>query len=384
MLQTARRLRRLFILQKQGPRLSATLLLLVLAAGAFAAVAKADAYGVVEIGSRGVRGFAFDLDNANKRECQADEERYTACLNLRSTPAKNVSPSRAEEIKRTIAAVATTATELQQFGVPVRNLYIVGSSGAAKAEGRDLLALEIENTLKPANGIAFVTAEAEAAYGFEGVLNLIPQTYREQRRRQTVLIDIGGGNTKGAFLDLAAGTASVSTFSLPWGTNTATESIQSGLGEKSFAAAAMAWRNEQLVPQLQSVFQSRPGIANRERFYLIGGLPWALATLTQPESTLKFPPIVKAEVERLAKEAADDGASARLCTGNRHRKPGSDVERVCDIFAMKNLVAGAQLLSGLFQELNMAATGKRVFFIRDSQFAWPLGYLRDRLNAQRP
>ncbi|MFP5513986.1 MAG: hypothetical protein ACLGJC_12970 [Alphaproteobacteria bacterium] len=248
---------------------------------------------------------------------------------------------------------------------------------------RDLLALEIQNGLKPINGVSFVTAEEEATYGFEGVLNLIPRAFREQRRRQAVLVDVGGGNTKGAYLDLASGTPKVSTFSVPWGTNSATEDIQKSRGDKDFATTATMWRQEQFVSRLRTVLQNRQGVTNRKRYYLIGGTPWALSTLTRPESKLRFPRIRKADVERLYNDASAADGSARLCTGNRHRKPGSDVERVCDIFSMNNLIAGTQILAGLFQEMDMGANGKHVFFMRDSQFAWPLGYLGDRLDARR-
>ncbi|MFP5513657.1 MAG: hypothetical protein ACLGJC_11290 [Alphaproteobacteria bacterium] len=140
MLQLKRRLCWLPVLGDRAfsllPMLTLLLAMGIAGSGKAVATTAAEFYGVVEIGSRGIRGFAFDLDSAKRQECQADEERYTACLNLRSTQPRNVSPGQSDDIKRTVAAIAATVEDLQQFGVPSRNLYIVGSSGAAKGEMR--------------------------------------------------------------------------------------------------------------------------------------------------------------------------------------------------------------------------------------------------------
>ena len=340
-------------------------------------------YAVIEVGSKGVKACVFDIDAARDDKCQADEEAYLKCLDLKQLKPRDVSPIKQEGFDDTVDAVAAHASELQNhYHVPSNRLYIVGSSGVAKIEHKDRLRTAIEEKVRPENSVDFISVENEAKYSFNGVLSLIPSRFRETRRRQVLLIDIGSGNTKGSYMEMSESTARLVGFGFPWGTVSVTDRINAHRGSGDFVAAAVDWRDNAFIPEIRSAFDRKPGTVSRDRVYLIGGLPWALVTLTQPANKQKFPRVTVDQIERLLRDATAADAEGRLCSQNPHNKPGSETERVCNVFSINNLIAGGQILKALAQEMKLSNESKRVFFIRDSQFAWPLGYLRSQLEGE--
>lgn len=354
-----------------------------LIAPAWAADVDSGPYAVIEVGSKGVRSFLFDLDATRYEKCQADAAAYLQCLDLKQHDAINVNPLRGDAISATADAVATHAAELKQHHrVLDTRIYIVGSSGIANVEHRDRLVVAIEDRVQPAYAMDFVAADDEAKYGFNGVLGLFPAQYREELRRHALVIDIGSGNTKGAYLDVSGDGERLAGFSVPWGTVSATNQIDANRGSGAFLPAAVDWRDNAFLPELRSALDGSPGARDRDFILLIGGMPWALVTLTQPDAAQNTIPSVDVDnIEGLLRDASAPDAEARLCSANPHNTPGSDVARVCTVFSTNNLVAGAHILTAFAQELAFGSDKKQVYFFRASQFAWPLDYLRSRLSG---
>ncbi len=50
-------------------------------------------------------------------------------------------------------------------------------------------------------------------------------------------------------------------------------------------------------------------------------------------------------------------------------------------FSLADLAAGSQIILALMDKLEVNNNHKKVFFTRDSQFAWPLGYLLDHVAS---
>jgi hypothetical protein len=338
-------------------------------------------YGVIEVGSKGVKAYAFDYERAQTPGCQEDGDRYLGCLNLQQVPPVNVSPIKETALQDTVAAVATQEQELmQRYAVAPDRLFVVLSSGLSTIPHRDNLIASIAERINPKNPIDLISADNEAQYALNGVLQMIPARYRSDRRRTAVLMDIGSGNTKGSYIEKTGKSERFVSLSVPWGTTTVTKEIDEHRGDVSFTAAAETWRKNVLLPILHDEFERKPGAVNRQRVYLLGGLPWALVTLTQPQDKHKFPPINIEQIDRLYRDATADDAEARLCQNSKTIE-GSDIDRVCNAFSVNNLVAGLQILKALVQEMKLDKRNKLIFFFRDSQFAWPLGYLQNRIKG---
>jgi hypothetical protein len=117
-----------------------------------------------------------------------------------------------------------------------------------------------------------------------------------------------------------------------------------------------------------------PGLDTRSRVYLIGGIAWAVTTLVQPKSRLHYPTIYPRHFDTLYNLAVRGDARNRLCDENPSKNDNPDIGKVCQTFTIDNLIAGLEILKTFSEEMNFSQ--KSVFFIRDSLYAWPLGYLK--------
>lgn len=342
--------------------------------------ALAQMYGVVEIGSKGVRGFVFDCGSTG---VGGTVKSYLGC----SLPSKqpgplNVTPLDPDALEDTLQAVAKLLQQVEDYGVTPENIYVVGSSGVSQAPHKDKLIERITSQIKPVNQVSFVKVEEEVRYAFDGVIAMLPGKYQDARRRAAVVIDIGSGNTKGSYLEINGDAERFVSFSIPFGTKTATKAIDETKGESNFVSAAKQWYGDKLLPLLSDELDRVPGMINRGRVYLIGGIPWALFTLTKANNAeeLNFPRIMVRDIDSLYKKATSEDAESVLCIENKQKTAGSDVEKVCNTFTTNNLIAGLQILQGLAKEMRLNNRNKHIFFFRNSQFAWPLGYLKNRVN----
>ncbi len=357
----------------------------LLPAGSAAAAEATTPYAVAEIGAKGVKGYLFDMDRAARDPaCSVDNDAYLKCIAPKTLPQNNCTPiTDAPEFKVTAKAVQGFLDDFAKQGIPANHIYVVGSSSLGEGLRHDLLEKAIGGLQPtPVNPMGFVNVEQESTFGFKGVLGMLPEHWRQIRTLEAVTIDIGSGNTKGAYQTTAG---PLVYFSVNFGTRVATDAILASKEKPdSLRKAADNWRSSVLEPQLHSEIQNRQGIVSRNRVYLIGGAVWALATHTHPEdSTSKFPRIDAKSIDVLMDRALSSNAEEDLCNDARKRKY-PEVGKVCETFNPEQLVGGLTILKALSEQLGFTSNHKNVFFFRDSLYAWPLGYIADKLSVRAP
>jgi hypothetical protein len=340
-------------------------------------------YGIIEIGGKGVRGAVVDLVNAEiKPDCNVDEEAFAKCLIRYTAAAHNVTPINPGSIDDTVRAVQAILDKIQnEYTVPSGQIYLVGSSSVARAAHSERLKEAVENALNRKFRLAYVTPDEEARHGFNGVLYMIPGKYRALRKTQTVVLDVGSGNTKGAYMETRAdGESELISFDFTWGTKTFSDEIDKQRGEGSFKDYSTRLRNTLLRPAIREVVDRKQGLVNHSRLYLIGGIAWTLTNLTQPQNRQRFPRIYPAQFDTLYARTIAPNATRRLCMENPDRAVNRDVEQICNTFTTDDMTAGMDLLKTIAEEIKMKE--KTVFFIRDSLYAWPLAYLKTQCGAR--
>lgn len=339
-------------------------------------------YGAIEVGSSGIKGQVIqELATAN-------DEGFKLISRNDKIAERNANAVDPKAQSEAVTAVNAMYREMQEkFSIPCEQIAIYGSSGLAqKAPHKEALAKAIEQ--ETGKSVEYITPEAEAKYIFDGVV----PTWR---RSNVFQIDIGSGNTKGAYLQAAQATE-YQTFIVPLGTKTFTKEVASNQGQNEFTKAAETTKGSVLVPQIREMVQRKPGMQSIPRVYLSGGIVWALSTLIHPcikeqsiqtkeERVSRFSRIYAEDINTFYNNVTRDRKrlfqpNLSACTAEQKQQVEKDIAKIQkDVFSTDNLIAGAEILRALSQELKFAEK-ERMFFARYAIEALPIGYLMEKIE----
>lgn len=369
-------------------------------------VANKDLYAIIEIGASGIKPAVLQLIYIEEGDQTIVEEKKIKKIESKKydvvkLDANNRAAFHPDSINYIAGDLKNYINEfLNNYGIPGENIFIVGSSSVAQVEHKD----KLQQAIQDSTGIKmdFVTAEQESKYVFNGVLKLIPKERGQQdkRKREVVVIDIGSGNTKGGYYDTSMDR--IATFEVKYGTKTFAKKIDDQKKDKSFSDKAKNLRENELRPLIRSEANRIPGLLNKQRVYLIGGIPWATSTLLSLDSphygkrsatgdqaiytvmNFKKPSDVdllynRVTGSRAIEQVCEDNASANLFTDILKKEERlKEANKICDsVFNMHQLTAGLEILKALALELRF--NEKHVFFIQNALHAWPIGYITEKI-----
>ncbi|MEA5572413.1 hypothetical protein [Calothrix sp. UHCC 0171] len=344
-------------------------------------------FGAIEIGSKGVKGKVIqELETLN------EDGAKLIVFRKEKIEDRNVNAADPNSKSVTIVeAVKSTFHDIQKrFNISCEQILIYGSSGLAEelAKKAPQKKEDIVQEVQQATGrtMKFITSEEEGSFVFDGI---VPAW----RLNETIVVDIGSGNTKGAYLD---SNDKHITFSFPFGTGTFTKEVKQSQGNIDFTKAAENAKQKKLIPQIASEVQLKPGMQTLPRVYLAGGISWALSTLTRPCSqpyTVRgekqdrldsFIPISSEDIKTFYYNATQDrkalfNPDLSNCSAERRKEVQKDIADIkTKIFSEDELIAGAEIIRAFNQELNFS--GKQVFFVPSAKDALPIGYLQQQLK----
>jgi Ppx/GppA phosphatase family len=346
-----------------------------------AARAQTATHGGIEIGSKGVKATVIEVTPG--REGPASRQLFSKTANTTIAALKDgklredAIAETAEEVERFFKQMRT------EFRVPADNIYIVGSSGVPKAPNSDELVKAVKT--RTGKDLRFIDAQTETALTIAGVV-------KPDLRAESVLVDIGSGNTKGGYLTGTGQARRVASFSVPYGTVTYTAQVKKQAGEAGkFVETAARLRDDLLTRPIAAAVERNPELVKRQRVYLSGGMSWALATLVKPQA---------AEEAYVSLTADDIEAFHRLVTktpgafpevdlsqvkdARARTQAAKDLRRVKDVFTPENLISGSEILRSLSTALKFK--DRRLFFPRYGYVAWIQSYVLDRATpgGQKP
>ncbi|MFN0109031.1 MAG: hypothetical protein ACKVZH_09300 [Blastocatellia bacterium] len=348
-------------------------------------------HGGIEVGSKGVKAIALRIsgesDNYSVKIIYAEVINTT----LAQTKNGNFTP---EAIRDTANAIQQFHQRMQQEQkIPANQIQVVISSGVQGNNPQDIIA-EIAKRIGQTPPFLDVDTEVQLT-----IAGAIPRRYRSENkwydnRNISVLIDVGSGNTKGGYQQqrqVSVGTAGFDyvTWGIPKGTVTFTTQINQVAGEaadyKTFASQSAALSESLLRSPLRNEIARKPGLLNRRKVYLSGGIVWAMATLLHPEDRNSFTTLTVEDINTFYSRAVANPEAllnpdlTRIKNAALRETAEREVETVRNTFTPKNLIAGAEILRALAAEMNL--TGKRMYFSRYGHLAWILSYVR--LQAER-
>jgi len=326
---------------------------------------KAAFYGGVEIGSKGVKAIALELSMSNEelydiKELIRESINTTIISGVKETGA--FSPDGIEE---TAQAVKTLINKIKEKGVPAENIFIIASSAINSVKNRENLSDKIKELT--GYNTNFLTIKDEVLYNIAGTL---PGKYYYN----SIVVDIGSGNTKIGYLEKVAENINVKSFEIPYGSVSLTEeakkrgNLNKGLNEIL---------NREVITTLEKEVQKNPAYINRNNVFLLGGAIWALTTLQKPEQ------INESYVKLTTKNIEDFLYNVRknpdkaLNPDISKLKPEikqqaqKQIEKVKDVFTPDNLNSGLSLLNTISRELKFSS--KQLMFPRYGN--WLIGFV---------
>ena len=348
-------------------------------------------HGGIEIGSKGVKAVVIKVG----ADMQAADEGYKLNKLFEGTQATTIM-RRDDKNRFTPEAISDTANAVKDYyrqmieiyKVPSANIHIVGSSGLNAVNPNDLRSAIKERVGKDLDG--FLTPEDEVTMLITGTIPRFVQAGKRRNvpnREQSVLIDIGSGNTKGGYREnevLAANSFNYATFDIRQATVTFTTTIEKEIAAKNltmgFSQVARTLADSLLRKPLHDAVERKPGLINRPRVYLSGGIIWAMVTLLHPEAIENdFVQVTTDDIRQFREMVASNQAELmnpnlekKIPDAEVRAKAEKDLNNVRKIFTPNNLIAGAEILSSISDELSLK--NRRVRFARQGVWGWLLSY----------
>lgn len=348
-------------------KLKKTLLLLFLytATNLFAqSDQKANLFGGIEIGSKGVKITVVDILNPKKAVFEI-KDFWTENTGI----ARGISIDgnlQKDDIDKTAIIVAQNYYKLlNEYKIEDAKIFIIGSSGVAMAKNTDDLVAKVKELTK--RTMDFITSETEAKLLVKG--GIPPSRYLN-----ALILDIGGGNTKGGFVGVFNDDNFVfMPLNLNLGTITLTEKIKKKAKNEDFIEflKSTSRYKDSLGIEVDKMYDVRPLARQKKYIYMSGGAVWAFATLTATRPIDNFHEFTIQEVKNYHVQLLGDFAKFEDTA-----KTNKDIERVLKTYSQRHLISANDLLLSTLERIE-DPDDKKIYFVRQGQIAWLLAYVVD-------
>jgi len=341
-------------------------------------------HGIIEIGSTGIKVLVIDAFAAGDGYDFTVDFKDNANINLVSAvDKKEFTPQGLDEAAEQVRRFHTLMRE--KHGVPAERIYVAASSGLFVPFKGDAEALEknqkaLAERVKGASGggkLYFATA------GDEGRLALLAAKKAGQRK-DWLIVDIGGGNTKGGYFE---GADSFISFDLANGSKVLTKKVGEAAKkrEKPFDDVVVDVVRESLAGPAREEVQRKQGIVQQKKLLLGGGIAWAMANYTHPgDIDHNHFRLTVDDLKRFRELSKLDHAAARAevlqqVAGDEKKteKVKKELDNIQKIFPREQLRTGAEILLVLAEEYKFGDK-EEIEFNRKSDVLWALGFILER------
>jgi len=322
-------------------------------------------YGGVEIGSKGVKAVALEISIKDEKLYDIKELFRENINTTIISGVKETGAFSSEGIDETAQALKTLINKIKQKGVPAENIFVIAGSAITSVKNKE----NLSDKIKELTGYStnFLTAKDEVLYNIAGAL---PASYYYN----SVVVDIGSGNTKIGYLEKIADTLNVKNFEIPYGSVSLTEEAKK---KGNLDKGRNEILNKEVITLLRKEVQKNSAYLNRNNVFVLGGAIWSLTTLQKPEKinesyvklTVKDVEIFLNNLKKNSYKVVNPDIS-RLKPEIKQQAQ-RQIEKVKDAFTVDNLNSGLSLLNAISKELKFS--GKQIMFPRYGN--WLIGYV---------
>jgi len=310
------------------------------------------AYAGIEIGSKGVKATVLVLTPRADDGYDVNEPFRRSINTTIIAGVKTKGAFDPQSIEETAKAVKELQDQiLANYKVDKNSLHIVGSSAVAKATNRDQLAEKVKELTGYTLG--YINKDQEVLYNLVGS---IPP----DKQLKALSVDIGSGNTKIGYWDKTGNSGKVVAVEIPLGTVTLTDAVaKAGDDPKALLNAADRVLKDELGPKLRDAMSKTPGYRNRRPVYLVGGIVWAITTMTKPGNSQDFVKLTPGDIDAFTKgikanpEVFLNPSLANVKDAETRKWAEGQVTAVKDVFTPENMLSGAKLLKAVFTDMKI-------------------------------
>ncbi|OOV19974.1 exopolyphosphatase [Flavobacterium sp. LM4] len=330
-------------------------------------------YGGIEIGSKGIKMTIINVENAKKGLYQI-KEYWTENAAIVTGISINGNLAKPDMEIATDIVLKNHKVMLERFKIKNENIFIVASSGVGMAKNTDDLIMMIK--AKTNKDLPIITSQQEGKMLLEGCIP--PKKYLN-----SMILDIGSGNTKGGYINAFNGGNYVFVpLSLNIGTVTLTEKIREK--EKKISITEFNERSFEYLPVLRNnfakMYTAGAESLKKENIYLSGGAVWAFYTLFNEGNI---------PLENFTLINFEDIVTNKNVIENNFNKikalsmTNTEMKKVLEVYSQEQLISANNILVSMLENIPNIQK-KKIYFARQGQVAWLMSYIVNKANVAKP
>ena len=335
-----------------------------------------EVYAGIDIGSKGIKLSLIAVHITPKNGIDFKIRPFPTRFNVETSA---LTDQAIQETAQAVKILIDSATVRRK--VPAERIFVALSSGLKqfidqKPDKEQILLSAIRTALNnPSFPIPVISPEDEAKYAFQAL-------FREEKYIWSMM-DIGGGNVKGGYLDKKKPFEAVN---FSYGTKTFSRVVNDMNTEASIVEYG---RNaERLIAkfgeEIYLEMSRKAGLRTRKQVLLNGGIVFIINTYMHPERATQVGGtfITPADVKRFREMAIHQYEQlihpdlSRITDPLVREAAEKDVLEAEGIkYDQKALIAGATVLDTLMKEYTKGSIAKSFAFVKGADVAWISGYV---------
>jgi exopolyphosphatase/pppGpp-phosphohydrolase len=325
-------------------------------------------YGGIEIGGKGIKTSIIDVKNFKKGDYQLiNFWTENVCI------AKGISQTgklAKEDIENTTNVVEKNYKKLiDEYQLNKDKIFIVISSGVGMAINTSDLVLKLNELLE--EDVEIITANLESKLLYKGS---IPTEFY----KNSIILDIGGGNTKGGYVEVSNGNMVFFPINMNLGTITLTEKINKENDDVTNYTKEIENYSPKLDILIDKMYKERAHTKEKSKVFISGGAVWSFYTLFKGPTSDNFASFSLDEVKQYHKTLINSFSEYEKIAENN-----KDVSKVLKTYSQKHLIAANVLLIKTLENLTKLKE-KEIFFVKNGYLSWLVSYIIDASDGSKP
>ena len=338
-------------------------------------------YAGIEVSAKSLKITVLELVNIKK-----------GTYNVIDTWSENINIGKNISISGTLVAKDITSTTMAlkenyekvkiNKGVDPSRIYVVISSGVSIAKNTEDLVKSIQTELAIIPKSMSVDEETKL---------LLQGSLPPDEMDESILLDIGGGNTRGGFLTKLKVKDSYfySPITLKYGTVTLTEKIKNSVKNKddyNEYIKSTSLYNDTINKTFKDILKTNQLFQIKEKISLSGGAVWALATLTKPKVVNTEEKDVKEQKQITFTMQDVKNYHLDLITNfskfEKLAESDEDVKKVLNTYSQLYLISGNSILLAFLNSIDKI-DNKTMIFQDQGYVAWLKAYILENVKGKK-